>query len=342
MNGRGEKRGTVVDEFRIRKRLRVDEGADVILAGPISTGPLEVTGDVNVVGDLELLGDIGSPAQPINNIYVTTIIQPEPLLVNKTTFPSNKADLDGDADTIFIVVDTTIEAMTVTLPLTSDGAIGRTVIVAYICDGLSPQNSCTIETQGSEAFQIPGGNAVKKAVVTTHNGSLMTMKAIDGFWMFQTTQPVPTVHGQISTDPANSDILSTIVGVPVQVEVFNVLGPLYRTIPSPFNSHIECKFKGLYQVNGHFSILDLDTGSRDVLIGAYINNGTDLIESTAASATTTKKDDNPSISFSAIISLDAGDTIEVWMTNLDDSSNFTVSRATLSIIGLDVPEVEYC
>ena len=39
MNGRGEKRGSVVDEFRVRKRFRVDAGADV-----------EIDGDTTVTG----------------------------------------------------------------------------------------------------------------------------------------------------------------------------------------------------------------------------------------------------------------------------------------------------
>ncbi len=143
-----------------------------------------------------------------------------------------------------------------------------------------------------------------------------------------------SVYGDIYVDD-NSNSVELDVGSYVQITDFDTNGPFNGTMPDHTENHITITDSGIYSVNCHISVHNDSVGKQTINMAVFVNNGFEELANTEAHDTLQGgSGDTVSFSFGGIVTLDAGDTVEVWATTDATTESIVIENITLSMIGM--------
>jgi len=153
------------------------------------------------------------------------------------------------------------------------------------------------------------------------------------------------VYGEIYAYDSGSEIAigDTGVGNKAQITSFDTNGVSSYMSPDHTNDHIVVQRAGDYLCKVAISAETEGAGGGDEFgFAVYKNNGQTLFENLHAHRLLSGGGgDTGSVGLSGLIRLNAGDTIEVWVWNEDDTTNLVVDDITLTLIklGTDLPKL---
>jgi len=142
------------------------------------------------------------------------------------------------------------------------------------------------------------------------------------------TQRVLYRYGEISVN--NNAVVTTIntVNVFEQITVFDTDGLKRFLTPDHTNDHITVDVTGIYRVEASVS-LTTSAGNKTLQFKIRKNNGTTDFNNTLSERKMGTAGDMGHTSSTGLITLNAGDTVELWVANISDSSNVTIRHAVL-------------
>lgn len=143
----------------------------------------------------------------------------------------------------------------------------------------------------------------------------------------------PTPFGEISASDVNQTVAISASGQgnKVQIDVFTTDGAYKNTSPDAANYRIGIDIAGYYMCMCSIAVLSAAGVGFRAGFSLYKNNGATEFENTHAHHQLAGGGgDAGSITLSGIVALDAGDTLELWGWNEDNTTDLVVDDVTLS------------
>jgi hypothetical protein len=161
------------------------------------------------------------------------------------------------------------------------------------------------------------------------SGNYITADA-NGF-VFLGTAGLPL--GEISVRDNAAETAIAVAGTFVQVAIFDTNGLSNNCTPDHTNDHITISKAGWYFVAVSLACVSVAGGGDTFEFEVRKNNGATVFNNVHAHRDMAGGGgDKGSVTMSGIIDLAANDTVELWVTNDDDTSNIIIEDCALSVI----------
>ncbi|MCP4127923.1 MAG: hypothetical protein GY753_12785 [Gammaproteobacteria bacterium] len=140
-------------------------------------------------------------------------------------------------------------------------------------------------------------------------------------------------YGEMGVTENSTETAIGAIGTPVQVTVFDVNGPSNNLTPDHTSDHIQIVNSGDYMVSVGATINSVAGSASRFELEVLKNNGASAVGSLRCSRNIGGGGATAGVTpIMGLASLVAGDTIEVWITNSTNTTNYIVENMTLSLM----------